>query len=155
MDTIKLAWHLWSGVDKKRSHIFTTRKEETKETTKFTYFHTQKRNLSCQTWTGKTRRRNIFGLGPILKVEPSSTLSNRSLVTYKQTYKSWLPFDPLTDQSLAQADMLLDPKRLNLGLDKEAEVLEVGYLDESISLEFRNIKLVRDSILLIGTQILL
>ena len=88
-------------------------------------------------------------------MEPSSTLSNRSLVTYKQTYKSSLPFDPLTDQSLAQADMLLDPKRLNLGLDKEAEVLEVGHLDESISLEFRNIKLVRDSILLIGTQILM
>ena len=75
-------------------------------------------------------------------MEPSSTLSNRSLVTCKQTHKSSLPVDPLTDQSLAQADMLLDPKRLNLGLDKEAEVLEVGYLDESISLELINIRLV-------------
>ena len=46
--------------------------------------------------------------------------------------------------------MLLDPKRLNLGLDKEAEVLEVGHLDESIGLE-----LVRDSFLLIGTSIFL
>ena len=60
------------------------------------------------------------------------------------------PFDPLTNQSLAQADMLLDPKRLNLGLDKEAKVLEVGHLDESISLE-----LVRDSFLLIRTSIFL
>ena len=73
-------------------------------------------------------------------MEPSSTLSNRSLVTCKQTHKSSLPVDPLTDQSLAQADMLLDPQRLNLGLDKEAEVLEVGHLDESISLETRNIR---------------
>ena len=31
-------------------------------------------------------------------------------------------------QSPSQADMLLDAKRLNLGLDKEAEVLQVSHL---------------------------
>ena len=41
--------------------------------------------------------------------------------------------------------MLLDAKGLHLRLDKETEVLEVGHLDERISLE-----LVRDSFLSVG-----
>ena len=41
--------------------------------------------------------------------------------------------------------MLLDAKRLNLGFDKETEVLEVGHLEwkrsESTKLEFHNFTL--------------
>ena len=42
------------------------------------------------------------------------------------SHRLWMSI--LTHQSPAQADMLLNAKRLNLRLDKETEVLQVGHL---------------------------